>query len=127
VVELLHAEAAADIGCYHPQLLLRDVEHEQAHEQPHHVRKLACRPQRVLTGFGMKFRNRRPRLHRVAHQAVVHELDSGDRGGLAEGGVGGGLVAETQSQHRLLGTSSYTSAASGLSASVRPMTAGSTW
>ena len=47
VVELLHAEAAADIGCYHPQLLLRDVEHEQAHKQPHHVRKLACRPKRV--------------------------------------------------------------------------------
>src|SRR5262245_38663555 len=44
VVELLHAESAADIGRDHPQFLLGDVEHEQAHEQPHHMRKLACRP-----------------------------------------------------------------------------------
>jgi Domain of unknown function (DUF3387) len=37
------------------------------------------------------------------------------------------LSPRSQSQHRLLGTSSYTRAASGLSASERPMTAGSTW
>src|SRR5262249_42771238 len=34
--------------------------------------RLDRRPQRVVTGFGMKFRSRRPRLHRVAHQAVVY-------------------------------------------------------
>src|SRR5215831_10902569 len=83
VVELLHAESAADIGGDHPQLLLRDVEHEQAHEQPHHMRKLACRPKRIMTSFGMKFRNRRPRLHRVTYHAVVHKLDAGDVSGPA--------------------------------------------
>ena len=103
VVELLHAESAADIGCDHPQLLLRDIEHEETHEQPHHVRKLARRPQRVVTGFGMEFRDRRARLHRVADKAVVHEIDTGDMGGLVEGGLGGGLVAEVPVAAQIVG------------------------
>src|SRR6516165_1066443 len=51
----------------------------------------------------MKFRNRRSRLHRVTYQAVVHELDAGDASGLAEGGVGGSLVAEVPVAAQIVG------------------------
>ena len=48
VVEDLRAEGAADVGRHHPELVLRDVEHEGAHQEPDHVRVLARRPERVL-------------------------------------------------------------------------------
>ena len=47
VVELLDAEAAADIGRDHAQLVLRDVQHQRAHQEAHDMRKLAGGPQRV--------------------------------------------------------------------------------
>ena len=41
IVELLHAEAAADIRRHDPQFVLRNVEHECAHQQANDVRELA--------------------------------------------------------------------------------------
>ena len=94
IVELLDAEAAADVGRDDPQLVLRDVEHEVAHQQPHDVRKLAGRPQRVVAGRRVVFGDRRARLHRVADQPVVDQADPRDMRGLAEGRIGRRLVAE---------------------------------
>ena len=56
--------------------------------------KLAGRPQRVVVVTGIVLGNRRPRLHRVADQAVVDEADPGDvrRAGKGLGG-GGGVAA----------------------------------
>ncbi len=94
IVELLHAEAAADVGRHDPQLVLRNVEDESAHQQPHHVRELARSPERVLAGRRVVFGDRRARLHRIADQPVVDEADARHMRGLAESGIGRRLVAE---------------------------------
>ena len=60
VVELLDAEAAADIGRNDAQLVLRDVQHEIAHQEAHDMRKLAGGPQRVVIGARHRIR-RSPR------------------------------------------------------------------
>src|SRR5499427_1925253 len=94
-------EPRAAIAEFHPET--RHYTLWSTSQFPHVVRQLARRPQRVVTGFGMKFRNRRPRLHRVTHQAVVYELDAGNVGGPFEGGVGGGLVAEVPVAAQIVG------------------------
>ena len=77
VVEDLRAEAAADVGRHHPQLVLGDAEHEGAHQQPDHVRVLAGGVERVLVVGRVVLADRGARLHRVRHQPVVDELERG--------------------------------------------------
>ena len=94
VVELLDPEAAAHVGRHHAQLVLRDVQHEEPHQQADDVRELAGRPQRVLAGRRIVFGDRRARLHRIADQAIVDQADARDMRGLPECGLGRRRVAE---------------------------------
>ena len=94
VVELLDAEAAADVGRYDAQLVLRDVQHEVAHQQLHDVRKLAGGPHRVVAARHVVLADHRTRLHRIADQPVVDQADLGDVRRLLECGVGRALVAQ---------------------------------
>ncbi len=73
IVELLDAEAAADIRRDHAHLLFGYVENQGGHQKPHHMRELACRPQRVVPGARVVFCDRRARLHRIADQSIVDE------------------------------------------------------
>ena len=82
----LHAEAAADIGRDHPDLFGREAEigGERVAERPGSLGagmdgELALAPFQL--GHG------RPRLHRVADEAVVDQLELGDVRGLGEGRV----------------------------------------
>ena len=94
IVELLDAEAAADIGRHDAQLVLRDLQHEHAHQDLHDVRELAGGPQRVLPGRALVLADRGARLHRIADEAIVDEADARDMRGIGEGRVGRGLVAD---------------------------------
>ena len=78
VEELLDAEAAADIRRHDPELVLRDVEDEVAHQQLDDVWELARRPEREVLAGRVIFGDRGAGLHRVADQAVVDEADAGD-------------------------------------------------
>ena len=78
VEELLDAEAAADVGRHDAQLVLRNVQHEVAHQHLHDMRELAGGPHRVMVAAGIVLRHCRARLHRIADQAIVHQADLGD-------------------------------------------------
>ena len=92
--EDLRAETATDIGCHHPQLVLgRDVVERRQH-QPGDMRILRRRVERImLLGFVI-FRDRRARLHRVRHQAVVGDVERDHVGRGFERGFGCGFVAD---------------------------------
>ena len=55
VEELLDAKAAADVGRHDAQFVLRDVQHEVAHQHLDHMRELAGGPQRVVVAAGIVF------------------------------------------------------------------------
>ena len=90
----LAAKAAADIGRHHAHLVLRQPEHERGHQQPLDVRILARDVERGAVVRPRVDRVHRARLDRIGHEAVVHELELRDVGGLGERGVDGVLVAE---------------------------------
>ena len=94
VVKLLHAEAAADVGRHHPQLVLRNVEHEVAHQQLDDVRKLAGGVERVLAARAVVIADGGARLHRVTDQTVVDQTQASDVRRFCERSVGGVLVAD---------------------------------
>ncbi len=94
VVEDLRAEAAADVGRDHPQLVLGHVQRERGHEQPDEVRVLRGRVQRVRVAGGVVAAVGGAGLHRVRRDAAVGEVELDDVRGGGERGVGGGGVAE---------------------------------
>ena len=86
--EDLRAEAAADIGRDHAQLVLgRDADEGRQHE-PRDMRVLARRVEREGVRAGIVVADRRARLHRVGDQAIVDEVELGDVRGRGEGRVG---------------------------------------
>ena len=92
--ELLHAEGAPDVARDHVEFLGGELEHILGQNVAHPMRTLgrsiervAVRRRRVIVAY------RRPRLHRVRHDAVVHEIDRGDMIGRGEGPLGCRLVA----------------------------------
>ncbi len=87
VVVDLGAEAAAHVGRHHPQLVLGQMQHEGAHQQPDHVRVLAGGVERVFAGAAIVLADRRARLHGVGDQAVVDDLELRHMRRLREGGV----------------------------------------
>ena len=94
VDEDLGAEAAADIGRHHPQLvLLRDVVERRQH-QAGDMRVLRRRVEREMLLGVVVFGDRRARLHRVRHQPVVGDVERDHVGRRLEGGVGGGFLAD---------------------------------
>ena len=94
VVIDLRAEAAAHIRSDDPQLVLRDREHERAHQQPDHMGVLAGGVERVAVVRGVVFTDCGPRFHRVRDQPVVDDIDLGDMGGAGEHLVHLGLVTD---------------------------------
>ena len=94
VEEDLRAEAAADIGCDDAHLVLRDAEHEGAHQQPLDVRVLVGDVQRVVVVGRVVAGVGGARLDRVRHQPVVAKAQLADVRRLREGGVGAGAVAD---------------------------------
>ena len=94
IVKLLDPETAADIRGHHPHLLLGNVQHQRAHQEAHHVRKLAGGPQRVMAGAAIILGDRCARLHRVADQAIVDEAEARHMRRLAERGRDRSLVAQ---------------------------------
>ena len=90
----LGAEAAADIGCHDPQLVLRRQPDEGGQDQPGDMRVLAGGVEHQLVGAGIVLADRRTGLHRVRDQAVVDQVDLGHMGGLGEGLLDPFAVAE---------------------------------
>ena len=94
VDEDLGAEAAADIGRHHPQLvLLRDVVERRQH-QPGDVRVLRRGVERKVFLGVVVFGDRRARLHRIRHQPVVGDVERDHIGRRLEGRVGGRFLAD---------------------------------
>ena len=92
--EDLGAEAAADVGRDHAQLVLgRDVVERRQHET-RDMRVLRGRIESEVLFRGVVIRDCRARLHRVRHQAVVGDVERDDIGGRFERRVGGGFVAD---------------------------------
>ena len=94
VVVDLRAEAAADVGRHDAQLVLRDVQHEGAHQQADDVRVLAGGVQRVVAGGRIEVADRGARLHRVRDQPVVGQVQLHHLRRLGEDAVHHGLVAD---------------------------------
>ena len=92
--EDLRAEAAADIGRDHAQLVLGRHADERGDHQPGDVRVLRCVPQRQVSAAGIVFGDCGARLHRIRHQPVVDELELGDVLGVLERGIGRVGVAD---------------------------------
>ncbi len=90
----LRAEAAADIGRDDAQLVLRQMQHEGAHQQADGVRILAGGEERVVAGAAVILADIGARLHGVGHKPVVDEVKARDVLRLGEGGVDRGLVAD---------------------------------
>ena len=97
------AEAAADIGCDDPQLVLRRESDEGREDEPRHVRVLAGGVERERVGTGIVFADRRARLHRVGDQPVVDDVELRHVSCGGEGRVGRGLVAKMPVVDRVVG------------------------
>ncbi|MGY3471566.1 hypothetical protein ACVW0I_008437 [Bradyrhizobium sp. LM6.11] len=92
--EDLRAEAAADVGRDHAQLVLRgDVVERRQHEAGD-VRVLRRRVEREMLLRRIVIGNGCARLHRVRRKAVVGDVELHHVGGLGERGVRGALVAD---------------------------------
>ena len=79
----LGAEAAADVGCHHAQLIF--VEPQQHHQKGAHlVRKLRRRPQGEPVLVDVVGRERAAALDRVRAAAMLLETDAGAMGGAGE-------------------------------------------
>ncbi len=92
--EDLRAEAAADVGGDHAQLVLGgDVVERRQHEAGD-VRVLRGRVEREVLFRRVIIGDRRARLHRVRGEAVVGDVELDHIGGLGEGGIGRALVAD---------------------------------
>ncbi len=76
--EDLGAEAAADIGRDHAQLVLRRDADEGREHEPRHMRVLAGGPEREDVLAGIVVADGGARLHRVGHEPVVDEVELGD-------------------------------------------------
>ena len=74
--ENLRAEAAADVGRDHPQLVLGRDPDEGGNNQPRDVRILRRIPERETVGAGIVFTDRRARLDRVGRQPIVNEVEA---------------------------------------------------
>ena len=94
VDENLRAEAAADVGRDHAQLVLGRHADEGGDDEARDVRILRRIPQRERAAAGVILGDRGARLHRVGHQAVVDDVELGDVLGRLEGGVDRFRVAE---------------------------------
>ena len=91
----LQAEAAADVGRHHADLVLRHVE-DVRHLHAHAVRILRGGIERVVVLGRVVIADRDARLHRDRREPVVLDPQLDHVLGLGEGGVGRGLVAEHQ-------------------------------
>ena len=76
--EDLRAEAAADIRRDHPQLVLGRNPDKGRDHQPRHMRILAGGPEREMLPARIVFGDRRARLDRIRHQAIVDEVEPRD-------------------------------------------------
>ena len=70
-----NAEAAADVGRDHPHLVGRKVEHALGDAALDAAAALRRRIEREFARVRIPFRDRAARLHRVGHEAVVHDVD----------------------------------------------------
>ena len=92
--EDLRAEAAADIGRDHPQLVLgRDVVERRQH-QAGDMRVLRGGVEREMLLRRIVIGDRRAWLHRVRHQPVIGDVERHDIGGRLERRIGRGFVAD---------------------------------
>ena len=90
----LHAERAADVEGPHPQPLRLDLEHVLGERAAQAEHPLAARVKREALGRGIVVGNRRARLHRRDHDAVVDQLQPGDVRRPGKGPLRGRAVAE---------------------------------
>ena len=90
----LHAEAAADIGCDHAEVIFRQVEDAAGEELPHQPGTLGIGVQRPFVAAGIIICHRRAGFHAGDHDAVIHDRQARDMGGLGEKRIGLVLVAD---------------------------------
>ena len=88
IEEELHAEAAADIGRHHPELLGLHLEHALGDQALDRVRALRRGVEDVAVFLDVEVAERAPRLHRIDDDAVVDEVELDHLVGLGEGGIG---------------------------------------
>ncbi len=93
VDEDLRAEAAADVGRHHPELVLGRELNECGNHQPGHVGILTGGVKRDLVAAGVVVADGGPRFDSVGDQPVVDQLQLGDVVCLFERRVRGRLVA----------------------------------
>ncbi|MCY1229088.1 hypothetical protein D9M72_414430 [compost metagenome] len=74
----LRAEATADIGRDHPELVFRSDIIKRAHHQPRHMRVLAGGVAGIVVVADVIDAKCGPRLHRIGREPVVMNRDLGD-------------------------------------------------
>ena len=94
VDEDLRAEAAADVGRDHTELVFRREPDEGREHETRDMRVLARRVEGERIRAHVVFADRRARLHRVRDQTIVDDVELGDVLGLGEGRIRARLVAE---------------------------------
>ena len=102
--EDLRAEAAANVRRDDAQLVLRRQAMEGRNHETRDMRILAGRIERVVLAARIVGADRGARLHGIGDQAVVDEVDLGDMGRVAEGGVGCRFVADRPVEHPVVGS-----------------------
>ena len=103
VERALGAEAAADIGRHHAQLVLGKLQDESGDEQPVHMRRLARGVKRVVARGAVMLADGGARLHRVGDQPVVYEVEARHMVGARESGVDRRLVAQMPVEAEIAG------------------------
>ena len=100
--ENLRAEAAADVGRDHAQLVLRRHADEGGDDEARDVRILRGVPQRERAGASVVLGEGGARLDRVGHQPIVDDVELGDVLGRLEGGIDRFGVAEVPLVDRIV-------------------------
>ena len=93
IQENFGAKAAAHVGRNHAHLVLGQAQYKRGHQQALNVRVLVGHVQRVFLGGAAVHANGGARLHRVGHQAVVHQIQLGNVGSRGKSGVHIAFVA----------------------------------
>ena len=78
VVKNLGTKSTTNVRCNHPEFVLRDAEHESAHQHADDMRVLAGGVKRIFIPAAVVVADGRARLHRIRNQSIVDDIDTDD-------------------------------------------------